>query len=272
MAESLSIPCSNSNYFDKSPLHTPTKVLQSLDLLSINGLFLPKADDISPGYKNTSCATTPIFNKVSKESVRRKSLVSDLCFDHTISDEFSHIQLSIRERRMSNEVFNSINFKSNKNHFGFNKNFNSTKIIHHNDEDEEEIEIIDLDDDEHPNSEKVFQNCYPNCDVNVWLRSCEHEIVEPIEGILSGQIPDWINGSLLRNGPGSIKVGSMMYNHLFDSSALLHRFNIENGTATYQCRFLKSDAYRKNQAANRIVVTEFGTACVPDPCQSIFQR
>ena len=29
-------------------------------------------------------------------------------------------------------------------------------------------------------------NLYPNCDVNVWLRSCEEEIVDPIEGVVSG--------------------------------------------------------------------------------------
>lgn len=64
----------------------------------------------------------------------------------------------------------------------------------------------------------------------------------------------------------------MTFNHLFDSAALLHRFNIENGQVTYQCKFLKSESYKRNLAANRIVTTEFGTVAVSDPCQSIFQR
>jgi carotenoid isomerooxygenase len=81
-----------------------------------------------------------------------------------------------------------------------------------------------------------------------------------------------LNGSLLRNGPGSLKVGEMTFSHLFDSSALLHRFEIKNGKVTYQCRFLQSNTYKKNMAAQRIVVTEFGTSAVPDPCQTIFQR
>ncbi|CAG9821035.1 unnamed protein product [Phaedon cochleariae] len=29
---------------------------------------------------------------------------------------------------------------------------------------------------------------YPNCDVKVWLRSCEKEIIEPIEGELTGKV------------------------------------------------------------------------------------
>lgn len=65
---------------------------------------------------------------------------------------------------------------------------------------------------------------YPNCDVSVWLRSCEEEITSPIVGKNRGHIPKWLNGSLLRNGPGSLKVSDMQFDHLFDSSALLHKF------------------------------------------------
>lgn len=50
------------------------------------------------------------------------------------------------------------------------------------------------------------------------------------------------------------------------------RFTINNGSATYQCRFLNSETYRKNHQANRIVVSEFATLPVPDPCQTIFDR
>jgi carotenoid isomerooxygenase len=110
------------------------------------------------------------------------------------------------------------------------------------------------------------------CDVSVWLRTCNHEIVEPVQGIISGEIPSWINGSLLRNGPGKLQVGEDRCKHLFDAAALLHRFNIAESKVTYQCKFLQSDSYKKNLAANRIVVSEFATAAVPDPCQSIFKR
>ncbi|CAH2108020.1 unnamed protein product [Euphydryas editha] len=113
---------------------------------------------------------------------------------------------------------------------------------------------------------------YPNCDSSVWLRSCEEEIIEPVEGEITGEIPQWLQGTLLRNGPGSLKVGSMRFKHLFDSAALLHRFCIQDGHVTYQCRFLKSRTFKRNRAANRIVVTEFGTKAVPDPCHTIFDR
>lgn len=64
---------------------------------------------------------------------------------------------------------------------------------------------------------------YPDCDVSVWLRSCEEEIVTPIAGEVEGHIPKWLNGYLLRNGPGSLNVGDEKYHHLFDSAALLHK-------------------------------------------------
>lgn len=64
---------------------------------------------------------------------------------------------------------------------------------------------------------------YPNYDFSVWLRSCEVEITEPIYGKVYGKIPTWLNGSLLRNGPGGFKIGDIQYEHVFDSAALLHK-------------------------------------------------
>lgn len=63
---------------------------------------------------------------------------------------------------------------------------------------------------------------YPNCDLAIWLRSCEKEVVTPLEGITTGTIPIWISGSLYRNGPGKQRYGRQTVNHLFDASGLLH--------------------------------------------------
>lgn len=64
---------------------------------------------------------------------------------------------------------------------------------------------------------------YPNCDASVWLRSCNTEILTPLVGKVIGNIPKWLNGCLLRNGPGNLKVGNYQLEHLFDSAALMHR-------------------------------------------------
>ncbi|KAF7995756.1 hypothetical protein HCN44_006863 [Aphidius gifuensis] len=128
------------------------------------------------------------------------------------------------------------------------------------------------------NENKLLQNknnddyYWPNTDSTIWMRSCENETIKPISGKITGKIPNWIKGSLLRNGPGCLKVGDYTFEHLFDSSALLHRFHINNGKITYQNRFIQTNVYKKNKQAQRIVLTEFGTRSVPDPCQTIFKR
>ncbi|XP_076318574.1 carotenoid-cleaving dioxygenase, mitochondrial-like isoform X2 [Tachypleus tridentatus] len=105
-----------------------------------------------------------------------------------------------------------------------------------------------------------------------FLRSCTKECSESIEGIATGEIPRWLQGSLLRNGGGLIEIGPDKYNHAFDSLALLHKFRIQDGRVTYSNRFLHSETYKRNMKANRIVVTEFGTRGHPDPCKTLFQR
>lgn len=64
---------------------------------------------------------------------------------------------------------------------------------------------------------------YPNCDLNIWLRSCESETVAPLEGVVTGEIPVWVRGSLYRNGPGKQRYEKQHVNHLFDAAGLLHK-------------------------------------------------
>ncbi|XP_029925368.1 beta,beta-carotene 9',10'-oxygenase-like [Myripristis murdjan] len=98
------------------------------------------------------------------------------------------------------------------------------------------------------------------------------ETLEPISTEVQGTIPTWINGNLLRNGPGKFEFGNTHYNHWFDGMAMLHQFKIEEGRVTYKSRFLQSDAFKKNSERDRIMVSEFGTLAMPDPCKNFFQR
>ncbi|KAL3208437.1 hypothetical protein MRX96_039130 [Rhipicephalus microplus] len=103
-------------------------------------------------------------------------------------------------------------------------------------------------------------------------RSCIPEVSEPITGALRGELPAWLRGRLLRNGPGRSSIGTDHYNHVFDGPALLRQFTIEDGRVLYQNCFLRSDAYARNLRANRIVVSEFGTMAHSDPCATVFER
>jgi len=58
-----------------------------------------------------------------------------------------------------------------------------------------------------------------------------------------GEIPDWVEGTLLRNGPGTFKVGNQRYRHWFDGLAMLHRFSIKSGKVSYSNKLLESLSY-----------------------------
>ncbi|XP_033471786.1 beta,beta-carotene 15,15'-dioxygenase [Epinephelus lanceolatus] len=98
------------------------------------------------------------------------------------------------------------------------------------------------------------------------------ETPEPVRAEVRGSIPSWLQGTLLRNGPGLFSVGNTEYNHWFDGMSLIHSFTFCNGEVTYRSKFLKSDTYKRNIKAKRIVVSEFGTMIYPDPCKNIFSR
>uniref|UniRef100_A0A667HCY6 Beta-carotene oxygenase 1 n=1 Tax=Lynx canadensis TaxID=61383 RepID=A0A667HCY6_LYNCA len=98
------------------------------------------------------------------------------------------------------------------------------------------------------------------------------EQLEPVRAQVTGRIPSWLQGTLLRNGPGMHTVGETKYNHWFDGLALLHSFTIRDGEVYYRSKYLRSDTYNANTKANRIVVSEFGTMAHPDPCKNIFSK
>nr|NP_001019730.1 beta,beta-carotene 15,15'-dioxygenase [Bos taurus]AAY25023.1 beta-carotene-15,15'-oxygenase [Bos taurus] len=98
------------------------------------------------------------------------------------------------------------------------------------------------------------------------------EQLEPVRARVTGKIPAWLQGILLRNGPGMHTVGETRYNHWFDGLALLHSFTIRDGEVYYRSKYLRSDTYTANIEANRIVVSEFGTMAYPDPCKNIFSK
>ncbi|CAB3404544.1 unnamed protein product [Caenorhabditis bovis] len=97
-------------------------------------------------------------------------------------------------------------------------------------------------------------------------------VIEPKECAKIGNVPDWLKGSMIRNGPGMFEIGDTKYNHWFDGLAYMQRYYFENGKMFYSARFLESEAYRENMSKNRIVRSSFGTAAFADPCKTIFAR
>ena len=84
---------------------------------------------------------------------------------------------------------------------------------------------------------------------------------------LSGELPAWLQGSLVRTGPAAFEAGGPPLRHWFDGLAMLHAFSFADGQVAYANRWLHSDAW-KEARRGEMSLGEFGT----DPCRSIFRR
>lgn len=85
---------------------------------------------------------------------------------------------------------------------------------------------------------------------------------------VNGVIPTWLEGTLIRNGPGTFHIGDQYYRHWFDGHSMLHKFSFRDGKVSYLNRFLETRAHKEAMDAGRIVYSEFAT----DPCRNLFGR
>lgn len=129
-----------------------------------------------------------------------------------------------------------------------------------------------------PRGQKIVKRV---CEVRNWRLDCYNELVSnyaagfhdstetaPIELEWCGTPPDWLQGSLLRNGPGRFNRGRVEVSHWFDGLALLHAFRLRPDGVSYRSRFVRSHDYRVSEQDGEIASPGF--AC--DPCRSLFRK
>lgn len=85
---------------------------------------------------------------------------------------------------------------------------------------------------------------------------------------IEGKVPDWLQGTLFRNGPVNVKVNGKRNKHWFDGLAMLHAFSFQQGKVNYTNQFLRSEAY--DQVFDKGSLNYLGFAS--DPCRSIFKK
>ena len=98
-----------------------------------------------------------------------------------------------------------------------------------------------------------------------FLRNSDEVDIAQLE--VEGELPTWLSGELLRNGPGWVNVDKPM-RHWFDGMAMLHRFAIDQGRVSYRSRYIDCKAYRAAKEDNKISYSDFAT----DPCRNLFQQ
>ncbi len=85
---------------------------------------------------------------------------------------------------------------------------------------------------------------------------------------IKGNIPVWLEGTLVRNGPIQVSVNGKQNSHWFDGLAMLHAFAFSNGQVIYTNKFLRTDAYHAVFDEGSLEYSGFAV----DPCRSIFKR
>ena len=66
-----------------------------------------------------------------------------------------------------------------------------------------------------------------------------------------GNIPSWLNGVLVRNGPALFEIGQESFTHWFDGQAMLHSYTFKEGGVTYTNKFLDTSNLRAHRKAGK---------------------
>jgi len=81
-----------------------------------------------------------------------------------------------------------------------------------------------------------------------WWDDADEEVSNRVCNIV-GELPSWLRGTLIRNGPGRWESGdgTRRYTHAFDGLAKLVSFDIGAEGVTFSTRFLRSDWFEKSK-------------------------
>jgi len=81
---------------------------------------------------------------------------------------------------------------------------------------------------------------------------------------VEGKIPDWLDGTIIRNGSGQFELNHakpdqyydpnkrVCYVHWFDGLAMPHRFTIKQGYVSFASRCLITETYTKDNKTGKL--------------------
>jgi carotenoid cleavage dioxygenase-like enzyme len=87
--------------------------------------------------------------------------------------------------------------------------------------------------------------------------------VKEVEGVVSGQLPSWLSGSLLVNGGGDYS----RMQHMFDGYACVTKVKVEGGKAWGSQRYLSTEAYATYKQQGGCLG---GNGTVSGPCSRVW--
>ena len=78
--------------------------------------------------------------------------------------------------------------------------------------------------------------------------------------LIEGKLPSALRGVFYRNGPGLFERGGQRYHHWFDGDGLVHAWRFTDQGVSHRARFVRTNKFVAESAANEFLVPAFGTA------------
>ena len=94
-----------------------------------------------------------------------------------------------------------------------------------------------------------------------------NEISDPLEVKEGAEaIPEWLTGTLLRDGPGLFEFGDEVALHSFDGMAMIRRYHVDQGQSmNFSRKLIESDILRENRKEKRFTKYGVGTPAKGTP-------
>ncbi len=74
-----------------------------------------------------------------------------------------------------------------------------------------------------------------------------------------GKVPDGLNGTLYRNGPGRFSRAGQRYEHWFDGDGLLHAWRLDDSGIGHRASFVGTRKFEREEAAGRFLLPAIGS-------------
>ncbi|MEL6382759.1 MAG: carotenoid oxygenase family protein, partial [Cyanobacteria bacterium J06626_18] len=104
-----------------------------------------------------------------------------------------------------------------------------------------------------PSPQSTQPTSTPTFSMEDWrsgYRSQPEEFAYWIEDV-EGTIPEALEGTLFRNGPGLLDIGGHPIRHPFDGDGMISSIAFKQGRAFYRNRFIRTEGYVAEQAAGK---------------------
>ena len=100
------------------------------------------------------------------------------------------------------------------------------------------------------------------------------EIPDPLEVSNGAEaIPDWLTGTLLRDGPGLFEFGDEVALHSFDGMAMIRRYHVDKGhSMNFSRKLIQSDVLQENRRQKRFTKYGVGTPVKGTPLDRLKAR